>query len=226
MIFRTALLIAAAGCEGRSFTIDRPKLRWFPCEQPMVLDSSIRWTGAPMDFRAYHLADERAGQTVTYANSFFKEITFAKEKETYWFGRKEKVSEIVQCDLRYNCSLTTNYSLFRHVATTSSHSHTFEEWRAIANPRPPHPEALAGVAYMSPHNAIPVKVRAPRYAWFNPITWGVKGTYTVKYKFGFELYSSSEEVEVYFPLKLPSGQLSGLYGLGTAYYDWDEWHLD
>ncbi|KAJ9063532.1 hypothetical protein DSO57_1000110 [Entomophthora muscae] len=219
------VFIGAALSGNGDFIVDRAKLRWFPCEQPMSLDPAIKWTGSPMSFRDYHVAERREKQSITSYNGFFKEHIFAKEKETYWFGQKEKVSDILQCDIRYNCTLRTSYFLHRSVYTTSTKEHNFEEWRKITKPNPPHPEALTDVAFMSTSNELNFTEKAPRYIWFNPVMWGVRGTYVVKYKFGFTLYSTTEEIEVYFPLKLPSGQLNGIYGLGKAHYERDEWRF-
>ncbi|KAJ9063540.1 hypothetical protein DSO57_1000118 [Entomophthora muscae] len=200
-----------------NFLVDRAKLNWFPCERPMVLEKGIAWTGPLGKFG-------KEKETIVSYNGFFKERIFVKEKETYWFGRKEKVSDILECDIRYNCTLKTSYFLHRTVATTSTEKCTFSKWKEITKPNPSHPEALAEIAAMAGSNTLPVNVKDPRYIWFNPIMWGVKGTYTVKYKFFFEIHKDVKEIEVYFPLKLPSGQLNGIYGLGEARYDrWDGW---
>ncbi|KAJ9063545.1 hypothetical protein DSO57_1000123 [Entomophthora muscae] len=204
--------------------IDRAKLGWLPCERPMVLEKGIAWTGPRGKFRSYHLAKKREKETIVIYNDFFKEHIFEKKEETYWFGRKEKVSDILECDIRYNCTLKTSYLLHRTVATNSTEKYTFDEWKEITKPNPPHPEALTEIAAMASSNTLPVNVKDPRYIWFNPIMWGVRGTYIVKHKFGFETNRDVNEIEVYFPLKLPSGQLNGIYGLGEAIYDrWEGW---
>ncbi|KAJ9063537.1 hypothetical protein DSO57_1000115 [Entomophthora muscae] len=219
----TLVLLGAVFCY--SVEISHPKVRWSPCEYSMDLSNAILWTGSPLNFKNYHLAEKRETETITSYNGFFKEHVFTKEKETYWFGPNERVSDIKECDIRYRCPLRTSSTLIKSLSTTSTYQYTFDEWKEITRPNPPHRKALTDLAAMSVKNYLNVTEKAPRYIWFNPIFWGVKGTYTVKYKFGFSLYSVSEEIEVYFPMKVPSGQISGLYGLGKAYKMLGKWHL-